>query len=133
MDKSKQLFEITKQKFGLRFDRELADLLGIKKSTLSQKISRADFPFFQIRQLLAERGLASDWLDDYEGKMKSDSSNNMNPDAARLRDKDQIIQIQKEYIETLKEQIEVLKDEHKKKWNPAIAPQWINRPSNLTI
>jgi transcriptional regulator with XRE-family HTH domain len=133
MDKSKQLFEITKQKFGLRFDRELADLLGIKKSTLSQKISRADFPFFQIRQLLAERGLASDWLDDYEGKMKPDSSNNMNPDVARLRDKDQIIQIQKEYIDTLKEQIKILKDEHKKKWNPTIAPQWINRPSNLTI
>jgi len=133
MDKSKELFEITKQKFGLRFDRELADLLGIKKSTLSQKISRADFPFFQIRQLLVERGLASDWLDDYEGKMKPDSSNNMNPDAARLKDKDQIIQIQKEYIEILKEQIEVLKDEHKKKWNPTIAPQWINRPSNLTI
>ena len=133
MDKSKELFEITKQKFGLRFDRELADLLGIKKSTLSQKISRADFPFFQIRQLLVERGLASDWLDDYEGKMKPDSSNNMNPDAARLKDKDQIIQIQKEYIETLKEQIEVLKDKHKKKWNPTIAPQWINRPSNLTI
>ena len=133
MEKSKQLFEITKQKFGLRFDRELADLLGIKKSTLSQKISRADFPFFQIRQLLAERGLASDWLDDYEGKMKPDSSNNMNPDVARLRDKDQIIQIQKEYIETLKEQINVLKDEHKKKWNPTIAPQWINRSNNLTI
>ena len=129
----KKLIEITKKKLGFKYDREIAEALNMTKSGFSQKISRGDYPFIEIRQLLAERGLASDWLDDYEGEMEPDSSNNMNPDAARLRDKDQIIQIQKEYIETLKEQIEVLKDEHKKKWIPTIAPQWVNRPSNLTI
>jgi len=93
----KKLIEITKKKLGFKYDREIAEALNMTKSGFSQKISRGDYPFIEIRQLLAERGLASDWLDDYEGKMKPDSSNNMNPDAARLRDKDQIIQIQKEY------------------------------------
>ena len=52
MKKSKEILEITKIKLGLNFDYELADLLGIKKSTLSQKISRGDFPIFHVRRLL---------------------------------------------------------------------------------
>lgn len=110
MDRSKEIFEITKRRLGLRFDRELADLLGIKKSTLSQKISRGDFPFFQIRQLLNERQIDMSWLEEYEGKMqKTDFFQSMNQESDRLRDKDQIIQIQQDYIEYLKQQLEELK------------------------
>ncbi len=110
MDRSKEIFDITKRRLGLRFDRELADLLGIKKSTLSQKISRGDFPFFQIRQLLNERQIDMSWLEEYEGKMqKTDFFQSMNQESDRLRDKDQIIQIQQDYIEYLKQQLEELK------------------------
>ncbi len=110
MDRTKEIFEITKRRLGLRFDRELADLLGIKKSTLSQKISRGDFPFFQIRQLLNERQIDMSWLEEYEGKMqKTDFFQSMNQESDRLRDKDQIIQIQQDYIEYLKQQLEELK------------------------
>jgi transcriptional regulator with XRE-family HTH domain len=111
MDRSKEIFEITKIRLGLRFDRELADLLGIKKSTLSQKISRGDFPFLQIRQLLSERQIDGSWLEEYEGKMqKADSPQSMNKESDRLRDKDQIIQIQQDYIDNLKQQLEELEN-----------------------
>lgn len=110
MDRFKEIFEITKIRLGLRFDRELADLLGIKKSTLSQKISRGDFPFLQIRQLLNERQIDGSWLEEYEGKMqKVGSLQSMNLESERLRDKDQIIQIQQDYIDNLKQQLEELK------------------------
>ena len=111
MDKSKEIFEITKMRLGLRFDCELADLLGIKKSTLSQKISRGDFPFLQIRQLLNERQIDGSWLEEYEGKMqKADSPQSMNQESERLRDKDQIIKVQQDYIDNLKQQLEELKN-----------------------
>ena len=111
MDRSKEIFEITKIRLGLRFDRELADLLGIKKSTLSQKISRGDFPFWQIRQLLNERQIDGSWLEEYEGKMqKVDSPQSMNQESERLRDKDQIIKVQQDYIDNLKQQLEELKN-----------------------
>ena len=107
MNRPKEIFEITKRRLGLRFDRELADLLGIKKSTLSQKISRGDFPFHQIRQLLNERQIDVCWLEEYEGKMqKTDSLQSINQESERMKDKDQIIQIQQEYIEYLKQQLE---------------------------
>ena len=124
MDRSKEIFEITKIRLGLRFDCELADLLGIKKSTLSQRISRGDFPFFQIRQLLNERQIDANWLEEYEDKMpNTDSSQSMNQESARLKDKDQIIQIQQDYIENLKQQLKELREEHKKKSIPANAPE----------
>ena len=111
MNKSKEIFEITKMRLGLRFDCELADLLGIKKSTLSQKISRGDFPFLQIRQLLNERQIDGSWLEEYEGKMqKADPPQSMNQENERLRDKDQIIQIQQDYIDNLKQQLEEIKN-----------------------
>jgi hypothetical protein len=37
MQNPKEVFEITKKKFGLRFDRELADLLGNTDSKKSKK------------------------------------------------------------------------------------------------
>ena len=128
MNKSKEIFEITKMKLGLRFDRELADLLGIKKSTLSQKISRGDFPFYQIRQLMNERQIDGNWLEEYEGKMQNtDLSPSMNMESERLKDKDQIIQIQQDYIENLKQQLEELKEEQKKK------PSWqMHRNSHIS-
>ena len=97
---------------GLRFDYELADLLGIKKSTLSQKISRGDFPFFQVHQLLNERHIDVNWLEKYEGAMQNEASSRpMGQKSERLGDKEQIIQIQQEYIENLKQQLKELKEE----------------------
>lgn len=130
MNKSKELFEITKKKFGLRFDRELADLLGMKKSTLSLRIRRGDYPFFQVRQLLAERGLASDWLYSYEKEMdKTESTNKLNSEVQLLREKERTITIQQSYIERLEKTIERL-EEDKKKWIPTNVPELINQPHN---
>ena len=130
MNKSKEVFEITKKKFGLRFDRELADLLGMKKSTLSLRIRRGDYPFFQVRQLLAERGLASDWLNSYEKEMnKTESTNNLNSEVQLLREKERTITIQQSYIERLEKTIERL-EQDKKKWIPTNVPDLINHPHN---
>jgi transcriptional regulator with XRE-family HTH domain len=130
MDKSKEIFEITKKKFGLRFDRELGDLLGMKKSTLSQRIGRGDYPFFKVRQLLAEKGLASDWLDSYEKEMnRTDSTNTLHSEVQLLKEKERTINIQQSYIERLEKTIERL-EEDKKKWIPAIAPELINQSNN---
>ena len=64
----------------------------------------------QIRQLLNERQIDGSWLEEYEGKMqKADSLQSMNQESERLRDKDQIIQIQRDYIDNLKQQLEELK------------------------
>ena len=130
MNKSKEVFEITKKKFGLRFDRELADLLGMKKSTLSLRIQRGDYPFFQVRQLLAERGLASDWLDLYEREMnKTESTNTLSSEVQLLREKERTITIQQSYIERLEKTIERM-EEDKKKWIPTDVPELINHPHN---
>ena len=65
----------------------------------------------QIRQLLSERQIDGSWLEEYEGKMqKADSTQSMNHESERLRDKDQIIQIQQDYIDNLKQQLEELKN-----------------------
>ena len=64
----------------------------------------------QIRQLLNERQIDGSWLEEYEGKMqKAGSLQSMNPESERLRDKDQIIQIQQDYIDNLKQQLEEIK------------------------
>lgn len=123
MSNSQQLFEITKRKLSIRFDRELAEMLGITKSALSQKQKRRDFPFFEIRQLLQNKGIDVSWLTEYEELMRVDQ----NPVEQRLRDKDQIIQIQQNYIDDLKKTIERMEEEDKKKWIPANAPQILNR------
>ena len=115
MNKSKEVLEITKIKMGLRFDYELADLLGIKKSTLSQKISRGDFPFFQVHQLLNEHHIDVNWLERYESEMQNEASlRSMSQKSEHLGDKDQIIQIQQEYIENLKQQLKELKEKQTK-------------------
>ena len=115
MNKSKEVLEITKIKMGLRFDYELANLLGIKKSTLSQKISRGDFPFIQVHQLLNENHIDVNWLERYESEMQNEaSSRSMGQKSEHLGDKDQIIQIQQEYIENLKQQLKELKEKQTK-------------------
>ena len=106
------MLETTKIKLGLNFDYELADLLGIKKSTFSQKISRGDFPFIQVHQLLNERHIDIDWLEKYESEVQNEAlSRSMGQKSEHLGDKDQIIQIQQEYIENLKQQLKELKEE----------------------
>ena len=115
MNKSKEVLEITKIKMGLRFDYELANLLGIKKSTLSQKISRGDFPFIQVHRLLNEHHIDVNWLERYESEMQNEaSSRSMGQKSEHLGDKDQIIQIQQEYIENLKQQLKELKEKQTK-------------------
>jgi hypothetical protein len=62
--------------------------------------------------------------------MKADSSQTMNPESIRL--KDEVISIQKKYIERLEKTIERLEEE-KKKYQPTIAPEWVNQPDNWAI
>jgi transcriptional regulator with XRE-family HTH domain len=128
MSTSQQLFEITKRKLSIRFDRELAEMLGITKSALSQKQKRGDFPFLEIRQLLQSKGLDVSWLKSHEEGMQKELYQD-GPEA-RLRDKDQIIQIQQDYINDLKKTIERMEEEDKKKWIPTKVPELINHPHN---
>jgi FtsZ-binding cell division protein ZapB len=126
----KQLIEITKKKLGYRYDREIAEALNMTKSGFSQKISRGDFPFSEIRQLLKNIGVASDWLDAYETEMnKADSTINLNSEVQLLKEKERTITIQQSYIERLEKTIERL-EEDKKKWIPTIAPELINQSNN---
>ena len=126
----KQLIEITKKKLGLRYDREIAEALNLTKSGFSQKISRGDFPFSEIRQLLKKQGIESDWLDEYENQMnKTESTNTLNSEVQLLREKERTITIQQSYIERLEKTIERL-EEDKKKWIPTNVPELINHPHN---
>lgn len=129
----KNLMRITKERLGFKFDREIADALKLTRSGLSQKIARGDFPFYEIRQLLKNRGCDDSWLNEFETKkMRQDNSQT---DLQRLQDKDQIIQIQQNYIEDLKrtiERMEKMEEEDKKKWIPRNAPEYINQPSHQT-
>ena len=120
---------ITKEKLGFKFDREIADALKLTRSGLSQKIARGDFPFYEIRQLLKNKGYDDSWLNEYEENMRQD--NQTDSQSQRLHDKDQIIQIQQNYIEDLKRTIkrmEKMEEEDKKKWIPANAPEYLNQP-----
>jgi len=126
----KQLIEITKKKLGLRYDREIAEALNLTKSGFSQKISRGDFPFSEIRQLLINQGIDSSWLDAYETEMnKTESTITLNSEVKLLKEKERTITIQQSYIERLEKTIESLEEE-KKKWIPAITPELINSPDN---
>lgn len=129
----KNLMRITKERLGFKFDREIAEALKLTRSGLSQKIARGDFPFYEIRQLLKTRGCDDSWLNEYEGNMRQD--NQTDSQSQRLHDKDQIIQIQQDYINDLKrtiERMEKTEEEDKKKWIPANAPEYINQTSHPT-
>ena len=128
----KNLMRMTKEILGFKFDREIADALKLTRSGLSQKISRGDFPFYEIRQLLKNKGCDDSWLNEFETKkMRQDNQT----DSQRLQDKDQIIQIQQNYIEDLKRTIkrmEKMEEEDKKKWIPSNAPLLNQNPQNQT-
>lgn len=126
----KQLIEITKKKLGFKYDREIAEALNLTKSGFSQKISRGDFPFSEIRQLLQSRGIDFSWLDQAEIEMnKTESTNTLNSEVQLLREKERTITIQQSYIERLEKTIERL-EEDKKKWIPTDVPEFINHPHN---
>ena len=125
----KPLIEITKKKLNLRYDREIAEALNLTKSGFSQKLSRGDFPFSEIRQLLKKQGIESDWLDEYENQMNQTESKTLNSEVQLLKEKERTSTIQQSYIERLEKTIERL-EEDKKKWIPAIAPELINSPDN---
>ena len=126
----KQLIEITKKKLGFKYDREIAEALNLTKSGFSQKISRGDFPFSEIRQLLQSRGIDFSWLDQAEKEMnKTESTNTLNSEVQLLREKERTITIQQSYIERLEKTIERL-EEDKKKWIPTNVPEFINHPHN---
>ena len=126
----KKLIEITKKKLGYRYDREIAEALNLTKSGFSQKISRGDFPFSEIRQLLKNQNIESDWLDEYEKEMnRTDLTTNLNPELQLLKEKERTINIQQSYIERLEKTIERL-EEDKKKRNQTNVPQWYNQTYN---
>ena len=126
----KKLIEITKKKLGFKYDREIAQALNMTKSGFSQKISRGDFPFLEIRKLLSERGLESDWLNSYEQEMdRTESPNELFSEVQLLKEKERTITIQQSYIERLEKTIERL-EEDKKKWIPTNVPELINHPHN---
>ena len=115
MDGSKEIFEMAKRKLGFRYDRELAEALGLTKSGLSQKISRRDFPFLEVRQLLNERQIDVNWLDELEGAMdRTDSTSTLNSEVQLLKEKERTINIQQSYIERLEKTIERLEEDKKK-------------------
>ena len=129
----KNLMRITKERLGYKFDREIADAMGLTRSGLSQKIARGDFPFYEIRQLLKIKGYDDSWLNEFEENMRQD--NQTDSQSQRLQDKDQIIQIQQNYIEDLKRTIkrmEKMEEEDKKKWIPSNAPLLNQNPQNQT-
>ena len=126
----KQLIEITKKKLGYRYDREIAEALNLTKSGFSQKISRGDFPFSEIRKLLKNQNIDSEWLDEAETEMnKTESTITLNSEVQLLREKERTITIQQSYIERLEKTIERL-EEDKKKWIPTNVPELINHPHN---
>ena len=129
----KKLIEITKKKLGFKYDREIAQALNMTKSGFSQKISRGDFPFLEIRELLSKRGLESDWLNSYEEEMnRTESPNQLFSEVQLLKEKERTITIQQSYIERLEKTIERL-EEDKKKYQPTIAPEWVNQQDNWAI
>ena len=106
---------MAKRKLGFRYDRELAEALGLTKSGLSQKISRRDFPFLEVRQLLNERQIDVNWLDELEGAMdRTDSTSTLNSEVQLLKEKERTINIQQSYIERLEKTIERLEEDKKK-------------------
>ena len=126
----KQLIEITKKKLGYRYDREIAEALNLTKSGFSQKISRGDFPFSEIRQLLKNQNIDSEWLDEAETEMnKKDSTHTLNFEKQLLQEKERTIHIQQRYIERVEKTIERLEED--KKNGTRSPPILTKRPAQL--
>jgi transcriptional regulator with XRE-family HTH domain len=126
---SSEILEKAKSLLNLRFDRELADLLGISAAALSERRRKNSIPVEAIKKILLEKSIDTSFLDSMAGskEMKQDSSITMNQESVRL--KDEVISIQKKYIERLEKTIERL-EEDKKKRNQTKVPQWYNQPDN---
>ena len=129
---SSEILEKAKSLLNLRFDRELADLLGISAAALSERRRKNSIPVEAIKKILLEKSIDTSFLDSEAGskEMKQDSSITMNQESIRL--KDEVISIQKKYIERLEKTIERL-EEDKKKRNQTIVPEWYNQPDNWAI
>ena len=127
---SSEILEEVKSLLNLRFDKELADMLGMSAAALSERRRKNSIPVQAIKKILLEKSIDPSFLDSKGGsiEMKQDSSIIMNQESVRL--KDEVITIQKKYIERLEKTIERLEQEDKKKWIPAIAPELINSPDN---
>ena len=132
MVNSSEILEKAKSLLNLRFDRELADLLGISAAALSERRRKNSIPVEAIKKILLEKSIDTSFLDFMAGskEMKQDSSITMNQESVRL--KDEVISIQKRYIERLEKTIERL-EEDKKKRNQTIVPEYINQPYNWEI
>jgi len=126
---SSEMLEKAKSLLNLRFDRELADMLGMSAAALSERRRKNSIPVEAIKKLLLEKSIDTSFLNSEAGskEMKQDSSLTMNPESIRL--KDEVISIQKKYIERLEKTIERL-EEDKKKRNQTIVPEWYNQPDN---
>jgi len=126
---SSEIIEKAKSLLNLRFDRELAEMLGMSAAALSERRRKNSIPIEAIKKILLEKSIDSSFLDS-EGRskeMKADLSQTMNPESVRL--KDEVISIQKKYIERLEKTIERL-EEDKKKRNQTNVPQWYNQTYN---
>lgn len=129
MVNSSEIIEKAKSLLNLRFDRELAEMLGMSSAALSERRRKNSIPIEAIKKILLEKSIDSSFLDSEVGskEMKTDSSQTMNPESIRL--KDEVISIQKKYIERLEKTIERL-EEDKKKRNQTFVPEWYNQPDN---
>ena len=129
MVNSSEMLEKAKRLLNLRFDRELADMLGMSAAALSERRRKNSIPIEAIKKLLLDKSIDTSFLDSEAGskEMKQDSSLTMNQESVRL--KDEVISIQKKYIERLEKTIERL-EEDKKKRNQTNVPQWYNQPDN---
>ena len=129
MVNSSEMLEKVKRLLNLRFDRELADMLGMSAAALSERRRKNSIPIEAIKKLLLDKSIDTSFLDSEAGskEMKQDSSLTMNQESVRL--KDEVISIQKKYIERLEKTIERLEEE-KKKRNQTFVPELINQPDN---
>jgi len=123
------MLEKAKRLLNLRFDNELADMLGMSAAALSERRRKNSIPIEAIKKILLEKSIDSSFLDSGGGskEMKQDSSLTMNQESIRL--KDEVISIQKKYIDRLEKTIERL-EEDKKKRNQTFVPEWYNQPDN---
>ena len=129
MENSSEMLEKAKRLLNLRFDKELADMLGMSAAALSERRRKNSIPIEAIKKLLLDKSIDTSFLDSESGskEMKQDSSLILNQESLKL--KDEVITIQKKYIERLEKTIERL-EEDKKKRNQTNVPEWYNHPDN---
>ena len=100
---AEKILDLVKSKQGIKFDKELSDLLQINQSDIGNWRRRGTIPRAMLNKL------KSDYLDDVdiEALLGSDNVNIVN---RRLQEKDHvyIIELQKEEITFLKEKIVTL-------------------------